>query len=83
MGKSHAFADAGTAFHFYRITPKGRAAARERGYLRSAYLADLLELMETGGRSMLECELRQFMPPASLQASIGALLQLGLIEGEE
>jgi hypothetical protein len=69
-------------FVFYRITAKGRAAAtaREPERLRCRYLADLLSLLATSGRSMKEHELRQFMPPASLVASIRTLLKLGLIE---
>jgi hypothetical protein len=43
-------------------------------------LIDLLDLLRTNGRSMRLTELRQFMPPASLESSMAALLELGLIE---
>lgn len=76
-------AAAAAACHFYRITPKGRAVAAREFTLRSRYLIDLLQVLETCGRGVPECELRQFMPPASLGASIAALLALGLIEYDD
>jgi hypothetical protein len=73
-----------SGFQFYRITPSGKAAAAqdEPERLRSRYLLDLLRLLATSGRSVRERELRQFMPPASLVASIGTLMEMGLIERE-
>ena len=71
----------GAGFSFYRITPSGRAAAAsDNEQLRCRYLVDLLRLMASSGRSVREHELRQFMPPASLVASIGKLVEMGLIE---
>lgn len=67
-------------FNFYRVTPSGKAAVGGRAPLRSRYLVDLLEVLQTCGNGIFEHELRQFMPPASLMASIGTLLELGLIE---
>jgi len=67
----------------YRITHAGKAAfAGGQPSLRSRYLVDLLDLLETSGRSLQERELRQFMPPASLEEAILALLALELIERE-
>jgi len=70
-------------FNFYRVTPSGKAAVGGRAPLRSRYLVDLLEVFQTCGNGIFEHELRQFMPPASLMASIGTLLELGLIECDE
>jgi hypothetical protein len=68
---------------FYRITHAGKAAcASGRPDLHSRYLIDLLDLLDSSGRRLQERELRQFMPPASLEASIGALIGLGFIECE-
>jgi len=67
-------------FNFYRVTSSGKAAVGGRAPLRSRYLVDLLEVFQTCGNGIFEHELRQFMPPASLMASIGTLLELGLIE---
>ena len=65
----------------YRITHQGRAAAAAGPVpLGSRYLHDLLDLLETCGGGVPDSELRQFMPPASLEASILTLLELGLIE---
>jgi hypothetical protein len=82
MSKQQRSVAAATAgFTFYRITPVGKAlAGHEHPQLRSRYLTDLLALLENCGAGVPECELRQFMPPASLVASIAALLELGLIE---
>jgi hypothetical protein len=70
----------GSAFDFYRITAKGRRARAIGAEFRSRHLIDLLDLLRTNGRNMRLTELRQFMPPASLESSMAALLQLGLIE---
>ena len=70
-------------FNFYRVTSSGKAAVGGRAPLRSRYLVDLLEVFQTCGNGIFEHELRQFMPPASLVASIGTLLELGLIECDE
>jgi hypothetical protein len=70
----------GSAFDFYRITAKGRRAWAIGTEFRSRHLIDLLDLLRTNGRSMRLTELRQFMPPASLESSMAALLELGLIE---
>jgi hypothetical protein len=67
-------------FNFYRVTSSGKAAVGGRAPLHSRYLVDLLEVFQTCGNGIFEHELRQFMPPASLIASIGTLLELGLIE---
>jgi hypothetical protein len=67
-------------FNFYRVTSSGKAAVGGRAALNSRYLVDLLEVFQTCGNGIFEHELRQFMPPASLIAAIGALLELGLIE---
>jgi len=68
---------------FYRITRAGKAAfVRGQPRLHSRYLIDLLDLLETSGRGLHERQLRQFMPPASLDESIAALLALQLIERE-
>ena len=65
----------------YRITHQGKAAAAAGPVpLGSRYLHDLLDLLETCGGGVRDNELRQFMPPASLEASILTLLELGLIE---
>ena len=63
---------------FYRRTAKGRepGAPRYVGGL-SPYLHDVFTMCTDG---ISELELRQFMPPASLQASVASLLELGLIE---
>jgi hypothetical protein len=67
----------------YRITHAGKAAfAGGQPPLRSRYLMDLLDLLETRAGGVQERELRQFMPPASLEESILALLALELIERE-
>ena len=85
MGTPHrATAEPASGFDFYRITPSGKAEAEsENQQLRSRYLIDLLCLLATSGRSIRERELRQFMPPASLGASIGTLLEKGLIECDD
>jgi len=70
----------GSAFDFYRITAKGRRAWAIGAEFRSRHLIDLLDLLRTNGRSMRLTELRQFMPPASLESSMAALLALGLVE---
>ena len=64
--------------NYYRAT----AAALQPGIAeslqgQSLYLHDLLMLCLRGA---WELELRQFMPPASLGASVNALLERGLIE---
>jgi len=64
--------------NYYRAT----AAALQPGVAeslqgQSRYLHDLLMLCLRGA---WELELRQFMPPASLGASVNALLERGLIE---
>jgi hypothetical protein len=74
---------AADGFNFYRVTSSGKAAVGGRAPLRSRYLVDLLEVFQTCGNGIFEHELRQFMPPASLVASIGTLLELGLIECDE
>ena len=63
---------------FYRHTAKGREPGMPQyvGSL-SSYLCDVFTLC---GEGISELELRQFMPPASLQASVASLLELGLIE---
>jgi len=67
----------------YRITPAGRVAcAPGHAQVNSRYLLDLLDLLQSNGRGMRQWELGQFMPPASLEESILALLQRGLIECE-
>jgi hypothetical protein len=67
-------------FNFYRVTASGKAAKGGQSTLRSRYLVDLLEVFQTCGNGIFEHELRQFMPPASLENSIATLLSLGLIE---
>ena len=63
---------------FYRHTAKGRApAASDYVMGLSRYLYDVFAICANG---ISELELRQFMPPASLQASVSSLLELGLIE---
>jgi hypothetical protein len=64
--------------NYYRQTAKGRAAGTPE-YVRglSQYLYDVFTMCAGG---IGELELRQFMPPASLQASVSSLLELGLIE---
>ena len=64
--------------HYYRATPIAKMpaivdAVRER----SAYLHDVLMLCHRGA---WELELRQFLPPASLQRSLASLMELRLIE---
>ena len=83
MGKEHratstCYTLSAAEFNYYRATPKGRAAAT-CAYIkdRSLYLYDVLDLCKRG---IWERELRQFMPAASLQASVNSLLALGLIE---
>jgi len=63
---------------FYRRTAKGREPGAP-GYVSglSPYLHDVFTMCAEG---ISELELRQFMPPASLQASVASLLELGLIE---
>ena len=63
---------------FYRRTAKGRAPGMSEyvGGL-SPYLHDVFTMCAEG---ISELELRQFMPPASLQASLASLQDLGLIE---
>jgi hypothetical protein len=64
--------------HFYRTTELGGLPeAVEAAAARSAHHHDVLLLCQRG---MWERELRQFMPPASLRASVDSLLELGLIE---
>ena len=70
----------GRNLKFYRTTPKGAAGLRQCEQLRSPYLADVLELRNRG---IGESGLRQFMPQASLEASVARLLELGLIECAE
>lgn len=67
----------------YRLTPGGRACldldgkeAPTTGAL-SPYLRDVLEMCGSG---MWFEQLRQFMPPRSLDESLRSLLALGLIE---
>ena len=67
----------------YRLTPQGRACVdlvetpeQTIGSL-SRYLHDVLMLCGSG--TWFE-QLRQFMPPRSLEESLEALLALGLIE---
>jgi hypothetical protein len=79
--QKYALSAEASGFACYRITAGGRAiAARHDLQLRSRYLSDLLDLIDTAGGGIAEAQLRQFMPPASLGESIGALLELGLIE---
>jgi len=79
--QKYALSAEASGFACYRITTGGRAiAAQHDPQLHSRYLTDLLDLIDTAGGGIAASELRQFMPPASLQASLGALLQLGLIE---
>jgi hypothetical protein len=67
----------------YRITHQGKVAAAAGPMpLGSRYLHDLLDLLESRGGGIPDRELRQFMPPASLEASIITLLELGLIESQ-
>jgi len=64
--------------NYYRATAAGLhpgAAASLQG--QSLYLHDVLMLCLRGA---WELELRQFMPPASLSASVSSLLERGLIE---
>jgi hypothetical protein len=64
--------------HYYRATPKARLPGiADAIHDRSLYLYDILALCLRGAWDM---ELRQFMPPASLQDSVSLLLDLGLIE---
>jgi len=68
----------GPAPVFYRTTQQGKAPlAIKTTAARCAYLHDVLRMCERG---MWERDLRQFMPPASLRASVDSLLALGLIE---
>lgn len=67
----------------YRLTPKGRACVdlvesgeQTIGSL-SRYLHDVLMLCGSG---MWFEQLRQFMPPRSLEQSLESLLALGLVE---
>ena len=67
----------------FRLTPEGRAwlamtesRAQMMGAL-SRYLQDVLLMCGTG---MWVEQLRQFMPPRSLDNSLQALVMLGLIE---
>ncbi len=67
----------------YRLTPRGHACldvdgseARTAGSL-SPYLHDVLEMCGSG---VWVEQLRQFMPPRSLDESLRSLLALGLIE---
>jgi len=48
--------------------------------LRCRYLIDLLLVFAASANAMQKRELRQFMPPASLNASIGRLIDIGAIE---
>jgi len=67
----------------YRLTPKGRACVEvvETGGQTigslSRYLHDVLLMCGSG---IWFDQLRQFMPPRSLEESLQALLALGLIE---
>lgn len=70
----------------YRLTPKGRACVdvvetggQTIGSL-SRYLHDVLMMCGSG---IWFDQLRQFMPPRSLEESLQALLALGLIERVE
>lgn len=82
MGKTqHSPTAATPCFGTFRITADGKAAAaRDHPQLRSRYLVDLLDLIDTCGGGIAERQLKQFMPPASLEASITTLLELGLIK---
>ncbi len=63
----------------YTVTSKGRAVLHSVTlWGLSGHLRDLLALCEP--RASL-CDLRQFMPPASLQAALFALQELELIDG--
>ena len=67
----------------FRLTPQGRACVElvETGEQTvgslSRYLHDVLMMCGTG---LWFEQLRQFMPPRSLEESLNALLTLGLIE---
>jgi len=64
--------------NFFRLTSKGNApGAAQQVMSLSRYLYDVFEMCANG---IGELELRQFMPPASLQASVSSLLELGFIE---
>ncbi len=63
---------------YYRATAKARLpGTTEQIQARSLYLYDVLMLCLRGA---WEKELRQFMPPVSLCASVSSLLEMGLIE---
>jgi hypothetical protein len=85
MGKQHSpSALAASGFNFYRVTANGKAIVARAGLqLQCRYLEDLLTLVESCGRGIPERELRQFMPPASLEKSIFTLIELGLIERDD
>ena len=82
MGKQRlTSASADNALKFFRATAMGRAVDnRSCAQLRCVYRLDVLEICERG---IWEHELRQFIPPASLQAALSSLLELGLIEQVE
>jgi hypothetical protein len=64
--------------HFYRATAKARLPGTcEAVHGASVYLYDVLLLCLRGAWDL---ELAQFMPPVSLQGSVNALLEMGLIE---
>lgn len=63
---------------FLRATGLGRTpGAGIAALARSTTFYDVLQMCERGIR---ECELRQFVPPASLREAVHSLLELGLIE---
>ncbi|MDO8387553.1 MAG: hypothetical protein Q7T13_14290 [Polaromonas sp.] len=73
----------GPASRCYRLTPGGRACLELDGKeapitgTLSPYLRDVLEMCGSG---VWFEQLRQFMPPRSLDESLRSLLALGLIE---
>ena len=76
--QQHTLPSADKGPKFYRSTAIGGALrTRSWAQLRCAYRLDVLAICERG---IWEHELRQFMPPASLQAALNSLLELGLIE---
>jgi hypothetical protein len=63
---------------YYRMTARGALAAEDESTLKaSRYLHDVLLMCRT---SICLQELRQFVPPRSLQQSLHSLQSLGLIE---
>ena len=68
----------GPTLCYYRATAKARLPGIvDAMHDRSPYLHDILLLCLRGAWDL---ELRQFMPPVSLRASVSSLLELGLIE---